>query len=371
MSYSDDLRTTLGGLAAASSSLDAASLPRLSFSDLTTVRFFESFSGRVPDSFLDLLCAYVVHSTEFDFAIGGSLLADSIHLYRLRLSDPSNPVLGPSQGWDSIVPFFVSPRCVFGCITPCRFGCWRCASRGGFGYYQAWFGFFSSFFESSLFFIYFLFWFFPSSGFSCRPIGSLCRSPCLFCTFCVGFPSFVACSLPLLSSLAPAFPFSSPSVAYISSLLALPVFFCGSSCCSSPPCPLLGSSGCPLVVSCLLNSVVWPCCFVSFSSFLRFSSGCPSSASSCCLFFFFPCRLFFGSYCHLQVFAGDRHLFGSVSLFLAGSHLFAGPPRGFAGLLHSAYSFCFISSSLCSSFPFCSACSPFLFRLLWASSLLF
>ena len=85
--------------------MGATSLPRMSFSDLTIVRFFESSSGRVPDSFLDSLSAFVVYSTKFDLAIGGSLLVDSVCSFHLHLADPSNPVPGLSQGGDSIVPF--------------------------------------------------------------------------------------------------------------------------------------------------------------------------------------------------------------------------------------------------------------------------
>ena len=53
-SYSDDLGTILGGLTAVSMSLDTTSLSCMLFADLmTTVQFFESSSGRVPDNFLD------------------------------------------------------------------------------------------------------------------------------------------------------------------------------------------------------------------------------------------------------------------------------------------------------------------------------
>ena len=52
VSYSDYLGTTLGGPDAVSASLDDTSLLRMSFADLmTTVQFFESSGGRVPDSF--------------------------------------------------------------------------------------------------------------------------------------------------------------------------------------------------------------------------------------------------------------------------------------------------------------------------------
>ena len=103
--YSDGLGTTLGGPAAVSVSADATSLPRMLFANLlATVQFYES-RGRVPDSFLDTLRLYVVVALDFDIAIGGSSLADSITAHCLHLSDPVNPVLGPSQGGDSIVLF--------------------------------------------------------------------------------------------------------------------------------------------------------------------------------------------------------------------------------------------------------------------------
>ena len=72
-SYSDDLGTTLGGPAAVSTSSDATSLHFMSFADLMTiVKFFESSSGRAPDSFLDSLRVYVFVSPDFDLAFDGS-----------------------------------------------------------------------------------------------------------------------------------------------------------------------------------------------------------------------------------------------------------------------------------------------------------
>ena len=59
-SYTDDLGITLGGPVAASVPLGDRSLPRMSFSDLTMVRFFESSGGRVPDSFSDSSHACVI-----------------------------------------------------------------------------------------------------------------------------------------------------------------------------------------------------------------------------------------------------------------------------------------------------------------------
>ena len=61
--------------------------------------------GLVPDSYLVSLCAFVVYSDEFVVAIGGDSLADSVHSFHQHLSDPHDPVPGPSQGVDSVVCF--------------------------------------------------------------------------------------------------------------------------------------------------------------------------------------------------------------------------------------------------------------------------
>ena len=96
-------------------SSDATFFPLMSLADLvTTVQFFESSSDRVSDSFLDSLCAYVIAVPEFDLAIGGSSVANSICACCLRLSDPAIPVSGP---------VCISPRGFFGVITPRVFEC--------------------------------------------------------------------------------------------------------------------------------------------------------------------------------------------------------------------------------------------------------
>ena len=54
VSYTGDLGTTLGGLAAAGVPSGDSSFTRMSFSDLETrIRFFESLGIGIPDSFLD------------------------------------------------------------------------------------------------------------------------------------------------------------------------------------------------------------------------------------------------------------------------------------------------------------------------------
>ena len=87
---------------------------------------FELSSGRVPDS----LHACVVVAPDFDLAISGSSIADSIRVYRLRLSDPLDPVPGAPQGGDSIVPFLYrlmvssssSPLAALGASALCHGG---------------------------------------------------------------------------------------------------------------------------------------------------------------------------------------------------------------------------------------------------------
>ena len=99
MPYSDGLGSSLGWPATVS----ATSLLRMAFADLlATVQLLES-SGRVPDAFLDTLRSYVIVAPDFDVAIGGASLADSICPF--HVPDPFHPIPGPSQGEDSIAPF--------------------------------------------------------------------------------------------------------------------------------------------------------------------------------------------------------------------------------------------------------------------------
>ena len=138
----------------------------------------------------------------FNFPIGGSSLADLIHVYRLHLSDLSNPVPGPSQGGDSIVPFLYRLLASLG-ASP--------LAASGAGAVRHWvcFGFFS-------------FSLGPSSFLTCFPSGSslplaspVAPLPSSFPSVSApaGFPSSFASSLPHFSSLASTFPFSSPSAA--------------------------------------------------------------------------------------------------------------------------------------------------------------
>ena len=64
---------------------------------LLRLDFFESSGGRVPDSFLDSLCTYVIYSFEYNFATGGVSLADSIISFRMRIADTVDPA--PSLSW--------------------------------------------------------------------------------------------------------------------------------------------------------------------------------------------------------------------------------------------------------------------------------
>ena len=118
-SYSDDLRTTPGGPAAVSVSSGATSLPPMSFADLMmTIQFFESSSGRVLDSFLDSLRAYIVVAPDFDLAIGGF----DPHVW-LALLRPFGSCSWSVPGRGQYCPVFVSPLGFLGFVTPHHFEC--------------------------------------------------------------------------------------------------------------------------------------------------------------------------------------------------------------------------------------------------------
>ena len=96
--YSDGLGKSCEGPAAVRSPVGSSSLPQLAFSDLIDrVRVYESLMGFVPASYLDSLRSFVVYSDEFEVAIGGDSLTDSIRFFHQRLSDPLDPVPGMSQ----------------------------------------------------------------------------------------------------------------------------------------------------------------------------------------------------------------------------------------------------------------------------------
>ena len=59
--------------------------------------------GYVQDSFLTFLRLFVVYSDEFDLAISGESLADSVHSFRQWLVDPVDPIPSTSQGGDSVI----------------------------------------------------------------------------------------------------------------------------------------------------------------------------------------------------------------------------------------------------------------------------
>ena len=152
-------------------------------------------------------------------------LALSIRSYCLRLSDPVNPVPGPSQGGDSIVPFLYRLVMSSGASPLVTSGADGVRHGEGFGVTRLDLGASlppSCFPSSSSAF---------TSGSSlplASPVAPLAPSvTCLVSSVPgvsgpVGIPSSsVVCSLPPLSSLALAFPFSSPSVTSISSSLPL------------------------------------------------------------------------------------------------------------------------------------------------------
>ena len=154
--------------------------------------------------------------------------------------------------------------------------------------------------------------------------------------------SCFASFLPQLSSRAPTFPVPSPSATSVASSLPFPAppgfpvappF--------SPLAPTVGlrhpvhslaPSVAPLLIPCVFSFAVWPCCFISFSSFLCACPCCVFPSCSCCLFFFLYLWLcFFGGYGHFLVLADGRLLLGSSSLFPEGAYRFSGSSCGFVG----------------------------------------
>ena len=105
--YSDGLGSSLGGPATVSVSDDATSLPLMVFADLlATVKLLKSRS-RVPDAFLDTLRSYVIVASDFNIAIGGASLADSICAFRI----PDSPSCsGSVPGRRQYCPFSLSSR---------------------------------------------------------------------------------------------------------------------------------------------------------------------------------------------------------------------------------------------------------------------
>ena len=182
---------------------------------MTTVKFIGSSSGRAPDSFLDSFRVYVVVLPDFDLAIGGSSLEDSIRSYRLHLFDPLNPIPGPSQEGDSIVLFLYCLVASSGASPLVASGVSAMRHRGvlnitGFGLGSS-----LPLLSSSL-----------SGPSPVTPLAPFVAPiPYSFPSFSAppGFPSSsFASPLPHLSSLAPAFPLASPSVTSIASSLSPP-----------------------------------------------------------------------------------------------------------------------------------------------------
>ena len=56
----------------------------------------------------------MIVAPDFDVAVGGASLADSIHAF--CVPNPLHPVPGPSQGGDSIVPFLYRLVVSFGSL---------------------------------------------------------------------------------------------------------------------------------------------------------------------------------------------------------------------------------------------------------------
>ena len=141
------------------------------------------------------------------------LLADSIISFRMCITDPVNPVQGPSQGGDSIVNFLhrLVGSSGSSVVTPRSSWSWQCASRGGFGSSGVGIGSFlslSSRLPSSSA---------SSSGFSfslappvAHPLASVAQMSA------PAFPPSSSVTFPPVSSFAPVFPFP-PPVASLSS----------------------------------------------------------------------------------------------------------------------------------------------------------
>ena len=78
-----------------SASDNSTSLPQMAFSELLATVQLLKRRGRVPDAFVDLLRTYVIVASDFDIAIGGASLVDSVRAY--RYPDPLHPVPGTSR----------------------------------------------------------------------------------------------------------------------------------------------------------------------------------------------------------------------------------------------------------------------------------
>ena len=135
--YSEGLGKSCKGLATVSSLTGVTSLPRLTFAQvIDRVRVYESSVGYVPDSYLTSLHSFVVYSDEFDVAISGDLLVDSVRSFRQHLADPVDPVPGMSQGGDNIVQFLYCLMASSGSSSQWCLGVSgdRRGGGGGFGY---------------------------------------------------------------------------------------------------------------------------------------------------------------------------------------------------------------------------------------------
>ena len=104
--YSEGLGMSRKGPTTVSLLTGVTSLTRFLFVNvIDRVRVCESSMDYVPDSYLTSLRSFFVYSDEFNVAIGGDSLADSIRSYRQLLTDLVDPITGSSQGGDNVVQF--------------------------------------------------------------------------------------------------------------------------------------------------------------------------------------------------------------------------------------------------------------------------
>ena len=290
--YSEGLGKFCKGPATVSTPTGVTSLPCLTFVEvIDRVRVYESSMGYVPDS--HLISSFVVYSDEFNVVICGELLPDYVRLFRQRLSDPVDPVLGKFQGGDSVVRFLY-----------CHLVSSRSSSQSSMGVAEA------------------------QRGVGLAPPG--------VCTFLpASLPPTVAssASLPLFpshtpSSFPPSVPFSLPSVSFALPYTSFPTPLPA----TVPQVPLLFPAALPLPLAFLLHLFLFPSLRFYLLLLLRFHSlgssfafsfhffwlSFPFFASLCFGGFFFFCSFLVSSYC--------SDLLGSSRLFVGPAPSISVPP---------------------------------------------